>query len=167
MAFEMGTLKGFPNPPAMVRHARRWQSRRAPHAIGRSAFFCLLSATLLGGACADFGRGPAPDAAPDGAALVDDPVFENDVYPILQARCQDCHSKGGSGEYSSFVLTGDAKADRARIVNLVSPSFPEGSLLLLRATGYDHLGGSHLSQDESEYAIIQDWIAGLPRSTCP
>jgi hypothetical protein len=29
---DMGTLKGFPYPPAMVRHAQRWQSRRAPHA---------------------------------------------------------------------------------------------------------------------------------------
>lgn len=135
----------------------------------RSSHFCLglLSATLLGGACADFGRGPTPDAAPDGAALVDDPVFENDVYPILQARCRDCHSKGGSGEYTPFVLTGDAKADRARVVGLVSPNFPEGSLLLLRATGYDHLGGTQLSQYESEYAIIQDWVASLPRATCP
>ena len=127
----------------------------------------LLLATLLGGSCADFRRGPASDASPGGAARVDDPVFENDVYPILQARCGDCHSKGGSGEYTPFVLTGDAKADRARFVGLVSPSFPEGSLLLLRATGYDHLGGTHLSQDESEYAIVLDWIASLPRSTCP
>ncbi len=39
----MGTLKGFPNPPAMV---RRRQSRRAPHAIGRSP------ATLAGPAFA-------------------------------------------------------------------------------------------------------------------
>ena len=31
-AVDMGTLKGFPNPPAMV---RRRQSRRAPHAITR------------------------------------------------------------------------------------------------------------------------------------
>jgi hypothetical protein len=29
---DMGTLKGFPCPPTMVRHARRWLSRRAPHA---------------------------------------------------------------------------------------------------------------------------------------
>ncbi len=40
----MGTLKGFPNPPAMVRHARRWQSRRAPHAsILLALVFGLLS----------------------------------------------------------------------------------------------------------------------------
>ena len=28
----LGTLKGFPLPPAMLRHAQRWQSRRAPRA---------------------------------------------------------------------------------------------------------------------------------------
>lgn len=130
----------------------------------------FLSAALLGGACVDFRRGPAGDASADGTgerAPIDDPVFENDVYPILQARCQDCHSKGGSGEYTPYLLTGDAKADRAMVVRLVSPSFPEGSLLLLRATGYDHLGGEVLSVNDPEYATIQNWISGLPQATCP
>ena len=40
--------------------------------------FGLLCATLMGGSCADFRRGRAAD----GAVPVDDPVFENDVYPI-------------------------------------------------------------------------------------
>jgi hypothetical protein len=136
----------------------------------RRALFGLLSAVLLAGACADFRRGPSPDASADGAsdeALVDDPVFENDVYPILQARCWVCHSQGGPGEYSAFLMTGDAKADRARIVNLVSPNFPEGSLLLLRATGYDHLGGTVITVDSPEYGTIQGWIASLPAATCP
>ena len=136
----------------------------------RTCWLGLLSATLLGGACADFRRGPAADASVDGTsekALVDDPVFENDVYPILQSRCQSCHSKGGAGEYTWFLMTGDAKADRAMVVVMVSPSFPEGSLLLLRATGYDHLGGQFLSVNDPEYATIRDWIVGLPPATCP
>jgi hypothetical protein len=53
------------------------------------------------------------------------------------------------------------------VVALVSPNFPEGSLLLLRATGYDHLGGQLLSVNDPEYAIIEDWIASLPSATCP
>ena len=136
----------------------------------RTLFLGLLSATLLGGACADFGRGPMPDASVDRASergVVDDPVFENDVYPILQTRCQSCHSKGGDGEYTQYVLIGNAKAERAMVVALVSPNFPEGSLLLLRATGYDHLGGQLLSVNDPEYAIIEDWIASLPSATCP
>ncbi|HJX52139.1 MAG TPA: alkaline phosphatase family protein [Polyangia bacterium] len=45
---DVGTLRGFPNPPAMVRHAQRWQSRRAPHATGLLlAVFILASATAF------------------------------------------------------------------------------------------------------------------------
>jgi len=55
-AFAMGTLKGFPNPPAMV---RRRQSRRAPHAITRlhiaAAGLALWSlATFASGLAASF-----------------------------------------------------------------------------------------------------------------
>jgi hypothetical protein len=158
---QMGTLKGFPNPPAMV---RRRQSRRAPHAI--SVLLCLLCATLLAGACADFQRGPAPDASADGASeLVNDPVFVNDVYPILQSDCQSCHSQGSGNdaETTRFVLTGDAKADRAMIVALVSPDDPDGSLLLQRAVGNGaHGGGPVLAVDSPEYVTIRNWIASLP-----
>ncbi|MGO9665780.1 MAG: hypothetical protein ACLP66_21045 [Polyangia bacterium] len=173
----MGTLGGFaspfgpppappprslrsasPNPPAMV---RRRQSRRAPHAI-RSAFFCLLSVILLAGACADFRRGPPPDGSPDGPALVDDPVFDNSVYPILLSDCQSCHSQGGEAGFSRFVLTGNAQADRAMVVALVYPDYPDGSLLLQRATGNDHPGGQVIAVDSPEYATIRDWIASLP-----
>jgi hypothetical protein len=49
---------------------------------------------------------------------------------------------------------------------MVSLDFPEGSLLLLRATGCDHLGGQILSVEDPEYATIQSWIASLPSATC-
>jgi hypothetical protein len=128
----------------------------------RSAFLCLLSASLLAAACADFRRGPGPDASPDGAALVDDPVFVNDVYPILQAHCQSCHSKGGEAEFSRLLMTGAAQADRAMVVALVYPDYPDGSLLLQRATGNQHTGGAVMAVDSPEYATIRDWIASLP-----
>ena len=119
----------------------------------------LLSATLLVGACADFRRGSAADAAIE-AALVDDPVFETDVYPILQSRCEDCHSKGREAELTRFVMTGKAKVDRAVVVTLVSPDNPDGSLLLWRASGNQHTGGVRIAEDE--YPIIRSWIASLP-----
>jgi hypothetical protein len=122
----------------------------------------LLLATLLAGACADFRRGPAPDASPDGAVLVDDPVFENDVYPILQSDCQSCHSQGNWAGTTRFVLTGNAKADRAMVVALVYPDYPDGSLLLQRATGNQHGGGTVITVDSPEYATMRDWIASLP-----
>ena len=125
--------------------------------MGRSLRLGLVLVVSLAGACADFHRGPASDAA-----LVDDPVFENDVYPILQSRCGDCHSPGGEAQASRFVLTGNAKADRAVVVMLVSPTDPDYSQLLLRATNaVAHTGGERLARDDPDYATIRSWIASL------
>jgi len=131
----------------------------------RVLFLGVLCVTLLGGACADFRRGPAADACVK--APEDDPVFETDVYPILQVRCQDCHSKGREAQSSRFLMSGNAKEDRSLVVMLVSPADPNNSLLLLRGTGIDHTGGQRLFPDDPEYATIRDWIASLPSATCP
>ena len=45
MLDEMGTLEGSPTPPAMMRHAQRRQSRRAPHADRPRT--CLLGLTVF------------------------------------------------------------------------------------------------------------------------
>jgi hypothetical protein len=122
----------------------------------------VLAICCCGLGCADFHRGPAPrDAAPD-TALVADPTFEMDVYRVLQSRCEDCHQAGGMAEYTRLVLTGNARIDRAMVVALVVPGDPSASLLLRRATGESHTGGSVLSLDSPEYTTIADWISGLP-----
>jgi hypothetical protein len=95
-------------------------------------------------------------------APVEDPIFENYVYPILETNCQSCHSKGGEAATTRFALTWDAKADRAMVVALVYPDYPDGSLLLQRATGNQHSGGSILAADSVEYLTIRNWIASLP-----
>jgi hypothetical protein len=123
----------------------------------------LLFATLSEVACADFTRGPAADAAAD-AAPVDNSLFETYVYPILQSDCQSCHSQGEQAGTSRFRLTGDAKADRAGVVALVYPDYPDGSLLLQRASGNGHSGGLIFAPDSNEYLTIRNWIATLPPS---
>ena len=120
--------------------------------------FGLLCATLIGGSCADFRRGRAAD----GAVSVDDPVFENDVDPILQTRCEDCHSQGREAGFSRYVLTKNAKADRAMVVALVSPGDPDNSLLLQRGLGDQHPGGQRLTPGDPEEETIRNWIANLP-----
>lgn len=133
--------------------------------MGSRVLFYLLPAILLVGACADFHRGPPPDASPDGPALVNDSVFENDVYPILQSRCQYCHSpgSGSDAQYTRYVLTGNARADRAMVVALVLPDDPDNSPLLQRAIGNDaHGGGQILTVDSPEYVTIHNWAASLP-----
>jgi hypothetical protein len=112
--------------------------------------------------CADFQRGPAPrDAAPnasDAVPPVADFTFETMVYPILQARCEDCHKVGREGAYTKLVLSGNARSDRAMVVALVTPGNPADSLLLLRATGNAHTGGQRLAVDSADYQTIADWI---------
>ncbi|HEX7598209.1 MAG TPA: hypothetical protein VF518_08345 [Polyangia bacterium] len=93
--------------------------------------------------------------------MVDDPVFEQDVYPVLLDKCQLCHSTGNQAQASRLVLTGDAKPDRAMVVNLVSPGNPGNSLLLRRALGETHEGGQRITVDSPEYTTIAGWIEGL------
>ena len=82
----------------------------------------VLAVCLCSLGCADFHRGPAPrdagaDAGADGdAALVADWTFEIQVYPILESRCQGCHQGGGMAGSTRFVLTGNARMDRAMVV---------------------------------------------------
>jgi len=127
-----------------------------------------LVACLFTVGCVDFHRGPAPrDAAAEATAqgdvtLVEDLTFETDVYRILQVRCEDCHQSGGMGGYTRFVLTGNARIDRAMVVALVVPGDPAGSLLIERATGNAHTGGQVLVPDSDSYNIITSWIMGLP-----
>ncbi len=123
---------------------------------------CAIALALAGLGCADFHRGPAPrDASPDTVAVTD-LTFETAVYPALLIRCDGCHTRGGEAGASRFVLTGNARSDRAMVVALVSPGNPSQSLLLLRATGDSHFPGAIISQDSLDYQTIADWIAGLP-----
>jgi hypothetical protein len=137
-------------------------SRKAPW-----SFVVLVAAGLTYGGCADFHRGPAPldGAAPSNAdasvAPDEDLVFEGSVYSILQLRCASCHSAGGAGDSSRFLLTGNAHLDRAMVKALVTPGNSTDSLLLQRASGEGHEGGKVLIVDSPEYKTISNWILGL------
>ena len=98
----------------------------------------------------------APGLALGGPA---DPLFENDVQPLLLARCQACHSEGErtSGfSVSSLrsVISGGNKHGRA-----VREGDAEGSPLLRLLKGEIHprmpLGGV---LTESEIARIENWV---------
>ena len=111
-------------------------------------------------ACADFHRGTPADAS---GGVVDDPVFENGVYAVMQASCIFCHFAGEQASSTRLVMTANAKADRAMVVRLVTPGNPDSSLLLQKATGNSHGGGTRLIPDTTDYNTIRDWIANLPR----
>ena len=91
-----------------------------------------------------------------------DPIFENDVKPLLLARCQACHSEGeqtsgfsvaslhsvisGGNKHGKAVLEGNAEA--SPLVRLlkgqINPRMPLGGVLT-----------------ESEIARIENWIRSL------
>ena len=90
-------------------------------------------------------------------------MFEAQVYPILLMQCEDCHAVGKEAESSKLVLTGNARLDRAMVVNLVTPGDPSTSELLIRAGGGNsHPGDIRLPAGTPEYALVSDWIAMLP-----
>jgi hypothetical protein len=116
--------------------------------------------------CADFHRGPAPidgggkDVA---STLVNDFMFEAEVYPILLAQCEDCHAVGKDAGTSRLVLTGNARLDRAMVVALVTPGDPATSDLLIYGDGGNaHEGDIRLPAGTSEYVKVADWISMLP-----
>jgi hypothetical protein len=124
--------------------------------------FALAAVSLASAGCADFHRGPAPRDGGAGDAQIRDMAFERLVYPILDSDCVECHSASGQASNTYFVLTGNARLDRAMVLALVTPGSPSDSSLLIQATRSGHTGGQRFATDSSEYQTISDWILGLP-----
>ena len=101
----------------------------------------------------------APGLALGGSA---DPLFENDVKPLLLARCQACHSEGertsgfsvsslhsvisGGNKHGKAVLEGDAEGSPLLrlLKGEIQPRMPLGGVLT-----------------ESEIARIENWVRSL------
>jgi hypothetical protein len=101
------------------------------------------------------------------------PSFRRDVVPALtKAGCNAgaCHgSFQGRGGFRLSLLGFDPAADYETIAlksrgRRVTPSSPENSLLLRKATGVvPHGGGVRLTTESETYIILRDYIAaGLP-----
>jgi hypothetical protein len=105
---------------------------------------------------------------------VDLPInFANQVVPIFaKAGCNSggCHGKiSGQNGFRLSLLGFEPELDYATLVKenrgrRVSPSAPDRSLLLLKATGIiPHGGGKRIDIGSDEYKIIRRWIAsGTP-----
>lgn len=101
------------------------------------------------------------------------PSFRRDVVPALtKSGCNAgaCHgSFQGRGGFRLSLLGFDPAADYETIAidgrgRRVTPSSPENSLILRKATGtVPHGGGVRLTTDQPAYKILHDYIAaGLP-----
>jgi hypothetical protein len=102
------------------------------------------------------------------AATDEPPSFLRDVLPILsKAGCNAgaCHAKpDGQNGFRLTVFSYDPKSDYDEIVKhargrRVFPSFPEESLLLLKATlTVPHEGGERFDQGSDAYRTLVRWI---------
>jgi len=82
------------------------------------------------------------------------------AHAVLMSRCNGCHGPGGPASGTPFTLTGDAATDFATVEALVTPGDPAASLLLQKASGQGHGGGTVMTQGSADYNTIADWIAG-------
>ncbi|MBU1657534.1 hypothetical protein KKG72_00595 [bacterium] len=80
--------------------------------------------------------------------------FSNDVLPVLNG-CKGCH--GTDGRFT--VTTASATYSNIASFNGVDTVTPANSLLLTKASGVSHGGGTQLSTTSTGYATLRDWIA--------
>jgi len=91
------------------------------------------------------------------------PLFSSDVMPDLENRCQSCH--GGSGNLrigstsETYLNLTTATPDSSGFSSFLDIQNPTNSLLLTKAIGMSHGGGSIISGTSSEYVTLRDWIA--------
>lgn len=114
-----------------------------------------VPATTAPGCFLDFSAGPAAPAVDSGA-----PTFHEDVEPILQRYCQNCHREG---EIAPFYLQSyDDVAGRKRMIRHV---LEEGSMPPWYADdGYGGPWQNDLRMGASSKQTLLDWIAaGCPK----
>ncbi|HKQ49775.1 MAG TPA: hypothetical protein VJZ71_17000 [Phycisphaerae bacterium] len=146
------------------------QLRRMTAWVGVSSL--IAAAAGMGPGCQGNVNTPPP---PSGQMV----SFANQIQPIFNAHCIDCHS-GGGPPLSGVTLNLEAGVAYAAIVNqpseqdasftLVVPGIPNGSLLYWKVSSDTPpvgstmpLFGARLSANE--VALLRDWIAqGAPNN---
>ena len=118
---------------------------------------------------------PEPGTAPlivpvsvKGAKTIRPLSFPNDIVPVFtRQHCNAgaCHAKAtGQNGFQLSLLGYEPGNDYDQIVRhskgrRVSPSAPEASLLLMKASGeIPHEGGARLGKGTEDYRLIQRWI---------
>ena len=96
--------------------------------------------------------------------------FVNNVYPILQQKCQNCHKSGGyaSTQGSKLIFNSSSEAYTAitqgqpatqGYTSFINKNSPSTSLLLKKATNsISHGGGQVFKTTSQEYQTILNWI---------
>ncbi len=101
------------------------------------------------------------------------PHFENDIVPVLSrhgCNSSGCHGKAeGQAGFKLSVFGFDPESDYRALVmegrgRRLTPSAPEGSLLLRKMSGdMPHGGGARIRPGSRDYETVRRWVAaGMP-----
>jgi mono/diheme cytochrome c family protein len=80
--------------------------------------------------------------------------FSASVMPVVTSNCKACH--GSSGNFS--VTTTGATYSNITGNGFVNTSAADASLLLTKASGTNHGGGTILPSSGVSYQLLRDWI---------
>jgi hypothetical protein len=105
------------------------------------------------------GAEPVDDGEPGPGPSADAVSFRQDVHPLLQSACSDCHSDQGEAGTTLLVFTAAAADDHGAVAELVNIQSPEQSYLLTKATNTQiHMGGVTLDPASASYDTVVGWI---------
>lgn len=96
------------------------------------------------------------DGSTTGSATTGGAVsFSASVMPVVTSNCKSCH--GSSGNFS--VTTTAATYNNIIGNGFVDTAAADASLLLTKASGTNHGGGTVLPSSGSGYRLLRDWIS--------
>jgi hypothetical protein len=105
---------------------------------------------------------------------VDSPFIDEVWAKVGERICLDCHRPDGDAADSRFVL-GDIARDRSHLPHnlgmfrLMADEQAEGSsvLLLKPIGGLEHGGGAVLTENSTEYRILQEFVSSMSAAPSP
>lgn len=107
-----------------------------------------------------------PDTPPtaDGTIAPTEPApsitFSNRIRKQLAADCASCHASGAAAGNTRYVISGELDVDYRVAKQLVSTSNPKTSVLLRKASGDGHGGGTTYPVGSAKYKNLLQWIEG-------
>lgn len=92
-----------------------------------------------------------------------DLYYRPDAKAILQNRCASCHAPGSPVPAATLAMSLDFnqaadQATHATVMSKVDTNNPTASLLLTKATGNGHVGGTVITAGSADYNNLAAWI---------
>jgi len=85
-------------------------------------------------------------------------TYTGRVRKLLDSGCASCHGSGKSAGKTRFVITGELDADYQNAKRLVSVGEPKTSVLLRKAAGDSHGGGTNFPAGSANHRTLLQWI---------